>query len=43
MDNSIKIIRCDSNNINSYRIKFLQNFTYSEDLNKGTRERTRTL
>lgn len=40
MDSLIKIIKCDSNNINSYRIKFLQNFTYSEDLNKSTRERT---
>ena len=39
MDNNIKIIQCDSKNINSYRVRLLQSFSYHTDLNRSTRER----
>lgn len=39
MDNTIKIIQCDSKNINSYKVKLLQSFSYHTDLNRGARER----
>ncbi len=40
MDNTIKIIQCDSKNINFYRVKLLQSFSYHPNLNRATRERT---
>ncbi len=35
----IKIIQCDSKNINSYKIKILQSFSYHTELKRGQRER----
>jgi hypothetical protein len=39
MDNNITIIKCDSKNINSYKVKLLQSFTYHPHINRATRER----
>lgn len=39
MDNSITIIKCDNKNINSYKVKLLQSFTYHSDINRANRER----
>ena len=39
MDNNIKIIKCDSKNINSYKVKLLQSLTYHSNINRATRER----
>lgn len=39
MDSTIKIIQCDSKNINSYKVRLLQSFSYHTDFNRGTRER----
>ncbi len=39
MDNTITIIKCDSKNINSYKVKLLQSFTYHSDINRASRER----
>ena len=39
MGNNIKIIQCDSKNINAYKVKLLQSFSYNTDLTRGTRER----
>ncbi len=39
MDSSITIIKCDSKNINSYKVKLLQSFTYHTDTNRASRER----
>lgn len=39
MDSNITIIQCDSNNINSYKVKLLQSFTYYPDLKRASRER----
>ena len=39
MDNNIVIIKCDYNNILSYKIKLLQSFTYHKDVQRASRER----
>ena len=32
-------LQCDSKNINSYKVKLLQSFTYHPDIKRATRER----
>ena len=39
MDNNIRIIQCDNKNINSYKVKLLQSFSFHSDINRATRER----
>ncbi|RLA77938.1 MAG: hypothetical protein DRG78_16265 [Epsilonproteobacteria bacterium] len=39
MDSNITITKCNSKNINSYKVKLLQSFTYHSDTNRASRER----
>ena len=39
MDKNIKIIQCDNKNINTYKVKLLQTFSFHTNMNRSTRER----